>query len=118
MRASLVVIALLALTTACGSTSHSAQRSAQPPGSLEALWKQSGEKHVKPDDWNDYTIEAVGSRVRTWINGKLCVDLEDDKIAKSGVIAVQVHAGGPTEVRFKDLELEVNPKWEMKTVKE
>ena len=30
---------------------------------------------------------------------------------------MQIHAGGPTEVRFKDLQLEVNPKDEMKTVR-
>jgi 3-keto-disaccharide hydrolase len=73
---------------------------------------------VNKGEWNTYEILAVGNKIRTALNGKVCVDLEDDKIAKSGVIAVQVHAGGPTEVRFKDLELEVNPKWEMKTVKQ
>src|SRR5262249_12630326 len=36
------------------------------------LWKKSGEKFVKVDDWNEYVIEARGSRVRTWLNGNLC----------------------------------------------
>jgi putative membrane-bound dehydrogenase-like protein len=71
------------------------------------LWKESGEKHVKVDDWNTYTIEAVGGRVRTWINGKPCVDLTDEKIARRGLFALQIHAGGPMEVRFKDFKLEV-----------
>ena len=26
------------------------------------LWKESGEKHVKADGWNEYVIEARGSR--------------------------------------------------------
>jgi len=44
VRASLVALALIALVTACGSTtSHPAQRSAPKPGTLEALWKQPGE---------------------------------------------------------------------------
>ena len=45
------------------------------------LWEQSGEKHVKPDDWNDYEIVAVGSRIKTWINGQSCVDLDDPPAA-------------------------------------
>jgi putative heme-binding domain-containing protein len=85
------------------------------------LWPPRGDNRtydqlVNKGEWNTYEILAVGNKVRTALNGHLCVDLEDDKIAKSGVIAVQVHSGGPLEVRFKDLELEVNPKWEMKTL--
>ncbi len=71
------------------------------------LWKESGEKHVKADDWNEYVVEAKGSKVRTWINGQLCVDLDDPKLARRGQIAFQIHAGGPMEVRFKDIKLEV-----------
>jgi putative membrane-bound dehydrogenase-like protein len=71
------------------------------------LWKESGEKHVKADDWNEYVVEAKGSKVRTWINGQLCVDLDDPKLARRGVIAFQIHSGGPMEVRFKDIKLEV-----------
>src|SRR5262249_3959091 len=29
------------------------------------LWDQSGEKHVKTNDWNDYVVEATGNRIRT-----------------------------------------------------
>ena len=71
------------------------------------LWKESGEKHVKADDWNDYVVEATGSKVRTWINGHPCVDLDDPKLSRRGLIAFQLHSGGPLEVRFKDIKLEV-----------
>jgi putative heme-binding domain-containing protein len=71
------------------------------------LVKEGGEKFVKENDWNDYVIEAVGPRVKMWINGELVCDYTDEKLAKRGQIAVQVHSGGPTEVRFKDLKLEV-----------
>jgi putative membrane-bound dehydrogenase-like protein len=71
------------------------------------LWKESGEKHVKPGEWNEYVIEAVGPKVRTWINGKLCVDLEDEKLSRRGLFAFQLHSGKAMEVRFKDLKLEV-----------
>ncbi len=71
------------------------------------LWDKSGEKHVKTDEWNDYVVEAVGGHVRTWINGQLCVDLNDEKLSRRGIFGLQIHAGGPMEVRFKDLKLEV-----------
>jgi putative membrane-bound dehydrogenase-like protein len=71
------------------------------------LENNDAEKHVKPNDWNTYEIVAVGSRVRTYINGKLCVDRDDPAGARSGVIAVQLHSGGATEVRFRHLELTI-----------
>jgi putative membrane-bound dehydrogenase-like protein len=73
------------------------------------LSAKSGEAHVKVDDWNTYEIVATGSRIRTYLNGQLCVDLDDPPGARRGIFALQIHAGGPMEVRFKDLRLEVNP---------
>lgn len=71
------------------------------------LEDNDAEKHVKPDDWNDYEIIAVGSRVRTYLNGQLCLDRDDPAGARSGVLAFQLHSGGPTEVRFRHLQLEL-----------
>jgi putative membrane-bound dehydrogenase-like protein len=71
------------------------------------LVKEGGEKHVKEGEWNEYVIEAVGSKVKMWINGQQVCDYEDEKLAKRGQIAVQVHSGGPMEVRFKEIKLEV-----------
>jgi putative membrane-bound dehydrogenase-like protein len=71
------------------------------------LAKEGGEKHVKPDDWNDYVVEAKGDAVKIWINGQLVCDYADPKLSKRGVIGLQVHSGGPMEVRFKDIKLEV-----------
>ncbi|WP_425615012.1 PVC-type heme-binding CxxCH protein [Anatilimnocola sp. NA78] len=71
------------------------------------LWKESGEKHVKLGEWNKYEIIAVGSRVQTWINGEKCVDLDDSAGARQGVIALQLHSGGKTEVRYKNLQVSI-----------
>jgi putative membrane-bound dehydrogenase-like protein len=71
------------------------------------LVKEGGEKHVKVDDWNDYVVEAKGSRVKAWINGQLVIDYDDPKLSRRGVIGLQVHSGGPMEVRFKEIKLEV-----------
>jgi hypothetical protein len=79
------------------------------------LSNKPGDACVKTDDWNTYEVLAVGSKVRTAINGQLCVDLDDPKISQRGIVGLQMHAGGPLEVHFKDLQLELNPKFELLT---
>jgi putative heme-binding domain-containing protein len=81
------------------------------------IWDKSGDSFVKQGDWNIYEILAVGSKIRTAINGNLCVDLDDSQGARQGITALQLHSGGPMEIRFKDFQLEINPKPELKTVK-
>ncbi len=76
------------------------------------LWPKSGESHVKPG-WNTYEILAQGDKIQTRINGQLCVDLDDPAGAKRGILALQLHSGGPTEVRFKDFEIELVPATEL-----
>jgi putative heme-binding domain-containing protein len=71
------------------------------------LWNHSGEAHVKLGEWNQYEIVAVGGKLLTRINGQACVDLEDLEGAKRGIFALQLHSGGPTEVRFRNLKLEL-----------
>jgi putative membrane-bound dehydrogenase-like protein len=71
------------------------------------LWPQSGEEHLKSGHWNHYEIVAQGEHVRTYLNGKLCVDLQDPDGARRGQFGLQLHSGGPTEVRFKELKLEL-----------
>jgi hypothetical protein len=71
------------------------------------LWDQSGEAHVREGDWNTYVIEARGPHIRTWINGQLSVDLVDPEGARRGILALQLHSGGPTEVRFRNFKLQV-----------
>ena len=67
------------------------------------------------EDWNTYEVLAVGHKIQTAINGQKCVDLDDPQGELKGHLAVQVHAGGPTEVRFKDFQLELNPEPKLKT---
>jgi hypothetical protein len=59
------------------------------------------------DDWNRYEIIAAGSKIKTYINGQLCVDVDDPKGARQGIFALQIHSGGAMEVRFKDMKLEL-----------
>jgi putative membrane-bound dehydrogenase-like protein len=62
---------------------------------------------VRKGEWNRYVIECRGAHVSTWLNGELCVDLEDPDGAREGIVALQVHSGGATEVRFRNLALEL-----------
>ncbi len=71
------------------------------------LSDKSGEPFLKKGDWNRYEIEAIGSHIRTWLNGQACADYEDAAGTRDGVFALQLHAGGPTEVRFRNIKLEV-----------
>lgn len=43
--------------------------------------------------WNALRIEAIGSSIRTWLNGVPVADLDDDMTA-AGFIALQVHGVG------------------------
>lgn len=67
------------------------------------------QKSIHTDDWNDYTIEARNGHFKHTINGKLMsetFDRDPKNRDKSGILALQVHAGPPMVVRFKDLKLE------------
>jgi hypothetical protein len=67
------------------------------------------QKAVKKSDWNNYLIEAVGPRMRHTINGKLMsvtIDRNAKNAVKEGVLALQVHAGPPMTVRFRNIRLE------------
>ncbi|HEV3447252.1 MAG TPA: DUF1080 domain-containing protein [Gemmataceae bacterium] len=68
-------------------------------------------KVLRRGDWNDYEIRAEGRRMRTYLNGVLCVDYteKDEKIPQQGRFGLQIHAGGPAEVWFKDIRLEELP---------
>ena len=62
---------------------------------------------IKPADWNEYRIVAKGGHLQQFINGHQTVDVTDEtkEGAKSGVLALQLHAGQPMTVQFKDIKL-------------
>ncbi len=71
------------------------------------LWNKDASHLVRPEKWNHYRIVARGHHIRTYLNGKLCVDLKDPKGALRGIIALQIHSGPAMEVRFRNLKLRV-----------
>lgn len=64
-------------------------------------------KIANVDGWNDYRIVARGNRIQLFLNGHNTVDYweEDPEIAKSGVIALQVHSGPACEIWYKDISI-------------
>jgi type 1 glutamine amidotransferase len=63
---------------------------------------------VKQDGWNEYVIVAKGNRLVQILNGKRTVDVTDNEASRrsmSGLLALQLHAGPPMKVQFKDIRL-------------
>ncbi|MEN9381470.1 MAG: hypothetical protein RI940_351 [Bacteroidota bacterium] len=64
----------------------------------------------KHNDWNHVRVEAIGTHVRTWLNGVPCAHVVDDMTLK-GFISLQVHqiekpnqAG--EEIRWKNIRIQ------------
>jgi prenyltransferase beta subunit len=68
-------------------------------------------KALKQDDWNHYVIHAMEDKVNLYLNGVASAVYQEEvpSIARSGLIAVQIHAGGPMEVQFKDVRIRELP---------
>ncbi len=67
----------------------------------------AADKLVKPGDWNRVEITAQGSRIITTLNGSVTADVDDPSGARRGIFALQLHLGGPTEVHFRNFQLEL-----------
>jgi hypothetical protein len=66
----------------------------------------------KKEDWNDYIIIAQGNHLRHYINGVQtidCVDNDEKNRAMSGMLALQIHAGKPMVVEFRDIRIKEIP---------
>ena len=63
---------------------------------------------IKKEEWNDYVIIAQGNHLTHKINGNVTIDVTDeqpDKRAMTGILALQLHAGPPMTVEFKNIRL-------------
>src|SRR6266850_8153404 len=66
---------------------------------------------IKQGDWNDYDVIAKGNHLQHFINGKQTIDVTDEceaKRAMKGILALQLHAGQPMSVQFKNLRLKTS----------
>ena len=66
--------------------------------------------YYKPREWNDYAISAKGNHLEHFLNGIKTIDVTDNDPkgrALDGLLALQIHAGPPMLVEFKDILLQV-----------
>jgi len=62
----------------------------------------------KKSDWNDYVIIARGNHLVHYLNGVQTVDVVDNDPQgrlMNGLLALQIHAGPPMVVEFKNVRL-------------
>ncbi|TWT50111.1 hypothetical protein KOR42_36580 [Thalassoglobus neptunius] len=87
----------------------------------KAVWTADGKELVETfltadeykklfnlDDWNEVRIVAKGNRLQHYLNGTLildCTDKHPEFARTDGVLALQLHAGKPMWVEFKDLKI-------------
>src|SRR6184192_3879758 len=55
---------------------------------------------IKDKDWNDYVVIAQGNHLQHFINERT-----GGKAAKEGLLALQLHAGDPMTVQFKNIRI-------------
>ena len=68
---------------------------------------EAARKAFRQNEWNHYRIEAIGDRIRTWINRVPAADLRDS-LTLGGFVALQVHGTGreePMEIHWRNLRI-------------
>lgn len=88
----------------------------------KATWGEDGKKKVtetlidaeafrklfKLDDWNQVVIVAKGPHIQHYLNNVLVLDFTDNDpqlALREGILALQLHAGKPLWVEFKDIRI-------------
>lgn len=71
-------------------------------GWLYTIKDEASKAAFRNEEWNHARIEAVGNRIRTWLNGVPCANLVDERSSR-GFIALQVHGIGSEEQSGKHI---------------
>ena len=70
-------------------------------------WAGKGKQNVDPDGWNEMEVIASGRHVRIKLNGVKTAEWAETQrdIPRTGIIALQLHDGGPMEVRYTNIRI-------------
>jgi hypothetical protein len=79
-------------------------------GMMQQAPKDTVQKALKKGEFNDYSIRCVGKHVTIKLNGVVTVDADFPKLPDEGIIALQLHAGPPMEVTFRNIHFKVLPR--------
>jgi len=72
--------------------------------------QEAAKKAFRMKEWNRFRVEAIGTSIRTWLNGVPVANILDD-LTPSGVLALQVHSIGSDAskagnvIRFRNLRI-------------
>jgi predicted peptidase len=66
---------------------------------------------INKSGWNSYVIRAIGNKIVLTLNGVKSAEFTEDdpKVARTGSFGLQIHAGGPMTIEFKDLWIQPLP---------
>ena len=90
-----------------GRTCHLGSRR-QEVGNDELITAERFRELFKLDDWNDVVIIAQGAHLQHYLNNVLILDFTDNEpnlALQEGVLALQLHAGKPMWVEFKNIRI-------------
>ena len=79
------------------------KKNQSPLGDSDAL-----KNNVKKNDWNNYHIIARGNHIILKVNDQITAEVTDNDKAQremSGALALQLHAGPPMTIQFKDIQI-------------
>ena len=65
-------------------------------------------KDVKPGEWQSMEVIAHGNHLEQKLNGRTMVRITDndaEKMAKSGIIALQLHVGPEMQIEFRNIRI-------------
>lgn len=77
------------------------------------------QSHIKKEDWNSYEIIARGFHFVHRINGQVTCELTDEQEGvrrRSGLLALQLHAGAPMKVQFRNIRVKRLPLGDRKKI--
>ncbi len=77
-------------------------------GWLYPLWLDAhakARKALKKDQWNRITVKAVGSSIKTWVNGVPAANYTEQHGYNKGFFSLQVHSGTKGEVHFRNIKV-------------
>jgi len=72
--------------------------------------KEELKKLVKKEDWNECSVVAKGFHFVQTLNGQVTCEMTDEDKEmrrKDGIIALQLHAGAPMKVQFRNIRLQI-----------
>lgn len=79
-------------------------------GTLAAVDPARLRRILRPGDWNTLTIRAIGNRFEVWVNGRVAArytEPSSERCPRSGLIALQMQAGLPMDIAFRNLRIEI-----------